>query len=175
MEVQARSSAAALDELSCGVPSIDAMNDSPSLFRFHRRIERHLATLSTMPGHLEREGAGPQIAASAGALLQCFDHDCARHLAAEERELWPAIERTLWDPTARTEFRQLRRALAAQHREVALAWQQLRRPLCAVAEGLPRRLDPIEVAEFRATFAHHIHTEEAALARHRIVTSLTSP
>jgi iron-sulfur cluster repair protein YtfE (RIC family) len=153
---------------------VGRMHDTESLFRFHRRAERHLATLAALPAHLELYGIGPEISASAAALLHCFDHECVRHHAAEEHDVWPRIERSLVGPDRRADFRALRRALEQDHRELQAAWRELSRPLRAVSEGLCRRLDPVVVVQFRASFSRHIHVEEAALARHRIVTPLTS-
>ena len=145
-----------------------------TLFRFHRRVERHLATLAALPAHLDLYGAGPEASASAASLLHCFDHECARHHAEEEGELWPRMERAITGAARRAAFRELRRAMALQHRAIEAAWRDLRKPLYAVAEGFPRRLDAVAATQFRADFARHIHVEEAALARHRIVTPLTS-
>ena len=139
-----------------------------ALLDFHRRVERHLATLAALPAHLEAHGAGAESCASASVLLHCFDHECARRHGEEEHELWPRIDRSLAGDMHRAAFRSLRRALASEHRGIEQAWRELRRPLVAVAEGIPRRLDASQVAGFRGLVASHIHGEEAAL--HRVMT-----
>lgn len=153
------------------------------LLMFHRRAERHLATLAWLPAQLEAEGPTPHTAAAAQNVLACFDRDCARRHAEEERELLPLLERALDDGDQRARFRALRRALAEQHRGIERAWRELRRPLAAVGEGLDRRLEPNEIGHLRALFASHVHVEEEALhrvtaavrlqVRHRSVTTST--
>ena len=136
-----------------------------SLMGFHRRVERHLAVLAALPTQLLDQGATPRTTAAAAALLQCFDRECARRHAEEERELLPMIERHIVDDMKRAHFRSLRRTLAEQHRGIERAWREVRRPLEAVAEGLPRRLEADAISHMRALFASHIHGEEAALHR----------
>lgn len=143
------------------------------VFHLHRRVERRLAQLATLCANLEAWGPGAENAASALALLDCFDRECVLRHGEEERELWPQLERRLRGDLDRSEFRALRRALAAQHQALARAWARARRPLPAVAEGLPRRLDGEAIARFRALWAHHIHEEEAML--HRVSARLRPP
>src|ERR1043165_8617929 len=112
-----------------------------SVLAFHRRVERHLATLAALPAHLDLHGPGPEACASAAALLHCFDSECVRRHAEEERELWPQMERGIQGELQLAAFRTLRRVLAEQHREIERAWRGLRRPLQGVAEGVSRKLD----------------------------------
>lgn len=142
-----------------------AVDPFESLLSFHRRVERHLATFAALPAHLEVHGAGPEACASASMLLHCFDHECAQRHADEEHALWPRFDRALPGELQRASFRALRRALAAEHREIEQSWRALRRPLMAVAEGMPRRLDAAQVCDFRVLVASHIHGEEAELHR----------
>ena len=145
------------------------LDDTPllldSLLGFHRRVERHLALLASLPGLLEAQGPGPRTSAAAETLLQCFDNECARRHAEEERDLWPALERRIGDDLQRSHFRSLRRTLAEQHRDLERAWRDVRRPLHAVSEGMARRIEPDGIWRMRSLFANHIHAEEAALHR----------
>jgi hypothetical protein len=136
-----------------------------SLMGFHRRVERHLALLVSLPTLLATDGPSPRTCAAADALLHCFDRECARRHAEEERELWPLLERRIADDLQRARFRSLRRTLAEQHRGIEHVWRGVRRPLHAVAEGLSRQIAAEDVVHMRALFASHIHGEEAALYR----------
>lgn len=143
----------------------DAAARFEALLAFHRRAERHLATLATLPAELARRGPSPVSTLSAEVLIACFDRECARRHAEEERDLWPMLERSIADAGLRGQFRDLRRTLAEQHRGIEAAWRTVRRPLQAVAEGLQRRLDMDDIAHLRLLFAAHIHLEEDALLR----------
>lgn len=143
-----------------------------ALLAFHRRAERHLATLAALPVELVRHGPTPAATLSAETLLACFDRECARRHAEEERELLPLLERCIEDDATRGHFRGLRRELAEQHRAIEAAWRNVRRPLQAVAEGLQRRLDMDDIARLRMLFAAHIQAEEDAL--HRVTARLAA-
>ena len=140
-----------------------------ALLSFHRRMERQLASLAALPAVIDAYGMNPEACATAAILLHCFDTECARRHSQQERELWPALEAALGRPEELNAFRTLRRSLSTQHREIEAAWGGLRRPLMAIAEGLPRRLDLAAIGGYRALFTTHIHGEEAAL--HRIAAS----
>lgn len=142
------------------------------LLAFHRRIERRLAHLAALPGHLAAHGAGAESCATAAAILHCFGQ-MERHHAREERVLLPMVERRIGESAARTRFREMRRRLAAEHRQLEDAWRALRPPLDAIAEGMVRRLSPRAIHDFRAGCARHIAFEEAAvLGCHEFVTEL---
>jgi hemerythrin-like domain-containing protein len=147
-----------LHDLPAGVEDpIDA------LMLFHRRIERQLASLGRLPAQIEVRGLEPQAVADAGAILACFGAAAVQHHAAEERELLPMLERRIGHDHGRRAFRALRQQLEGDHREIERAWRCLRRPLEAIAEGMPRRLPVDEIGYFRALCSIHISAEEAAV------------
>lgn len=133
-----------------------------SLLSFHRRVERQLAALGRLPGHIEALGIDAEVMSIAAAALDCFGAAIAAHHEEEERDLLPLIERRI---VARElpAFRDIRRRLEVDHREMERTWRELRRPLEAIGEGMRRRLPAGDVQYFRAITATHISIEEGTL------------
>lgn len=142
-------------------PGLDDPVDG--LLAFHRRLERDLASLGRLPMHLECSGMDVAASAAAARLLHGLGAAAALHHALEEHELMPMLERRIARPAEREAFRALRQGLEADHREIALLWRSLRRPLEAIAEGLARRLSVDDIQYFRAIWTTHISAEEASL------------
>ena len=133
-----------------------------ALLGFHRRIERQLASLGRLPGHLEIRGMDAETSAAAAAALDFFSGALAVHHADEE-ELLPILEMRIAAAGEREAFRDLRHRLEGEHREMARAWRSLRRPLEGIAEGVQRRIPFDLVQYFRALHSAHISEEEAGL------------
>jgi hemerythrin-like domain-containing protein len=134
-----------------------------TLLSFHRRQERHLAALGRLPVHLESGGVDVEAIAAAAGLLRCFGSATALHHAEEEHELMPILERRIANTAARETFREMRQALEVDHREIQSLWRALRRPLEAIAEGMPRSLSLDDVQCFRAMCSTHICAEEGSV------------
>lgn len=134
-----------------------------SLLAFHRRQERHLAALGRLPMHLESRGLDVEAIAAAAGLLRCFGSATALHHAEEEHELMPMLERRIATAAGREAFREVRQALEVDHRELQALWRVLRRPLEAIAEGMPRTLSPDHIRSFRAMCSTHISAEEGSV------------
>lgn len=149
-----------LDLLPCG-------NDDPVglLLMFHRRAERHLAELGRLPAHLEAGGVDIAAARTAASLLECFGPGVLRHHADQERMLLPLLAANIPEGGERRSFRLVRAQLEGEHREIERTWRMLRRPLEAIAEGVPRRVSPDEIRYFRTLFMTHVCTEEAIVHR----------
>ena len=150
------------------------MHDDPleSLGRFHRRIERQLATLAELPVRLDG-GLDAAAIGSAAATLEFFDIRLPVHHAQEEHELIPLLLRRITLSEERDRFREIRMRLESDHRELRDVWRRLRAPLEAIAEGVPRKLPGDLIQYFRAVHAIHISTEESAL--HAMATRWLSP
>jgi hemerythrin-like domain-containing protein len=132
------------------------------LLSFHRRVERQLAALGRLPGHIEAFGIGAEAMSIAASLLDCFGPAIAIHHAEEERDLLPLIERRLAASDLHA-FRDVRRRLEVDHREMERTWRELRRPLEAIGEGMLRRLPAGDIQYFRAITSTHISIEEGTL------------
>jgi hemerythrin-like domain-containing protein len=145
-----------------------------SLLRFHRRIERGLASLGELHARLDGSAAGPESSGVAAELIDLFTTRMAIHHADEEHDLIPMLLRRIARAEERDNFREIRLRLESDHRELRDAWRHLRAPLEATAGGAPRRLPGDVVAYFRALHGLHICTEEGALhrvARQRLLDS----
>lgn len=151
---------------------VDTSAQFEAMLGFHRRVERQLAALAALPTDLALRGPGPESSSRAAAVIACFDLECTRRHAQEERDLWPLLERCIEDGSARSHFRAVRRQLAEQHRDIERAWRTVRRPLQAVSEGLRRQLDQDAIWSLRMLFSTHIHAEEATL--HRVAAGLAA-
>jgi pyridoxamine 5'-phosphate oxidase len=133
-----------------------------TLLGFHRRIERQLAALGRLPGHIEVFGIGPEAMSIAASVLSCFGPAFTAHHDEEERDLLPLIERRVV-ASELSAFRDVRRRLEVDHREMERTWRELRRPLEAIGEGMLRRLPMGDVQYFRAITSTHISIEEGTL------------
>jgi pyridoxamine 5'-phosphate oxidase len=132
------------------------------LLGFHRRMERQLAALGRLHAELDAYGIGPHAARTAQGILECLGHGARLHHADEEHDLLPLVDRRL-SSEERQAFGFVRARLAADHREMERTWRAIRRPLEAVAEGIPRVLPTHEVGYYRAVAAAHISYEEGAV------------
>jgi len=130
----------------------------------HRRIEKQLATMQRLREHLFTRGVDAEATQAAQSILDYFERAAPNHHHDEELDLFPLIEARITDPGEASRFRAFREALLKDHRELEAAWARLRKPLEAVADGLPRQLPEPDVREFAQSYARHIVTEEAALA-----------
>ena len=129
----------------------------------HRRIEKKLATLTSLAAHLAAKGIDAQASVAAQAVLRYFNVAAAHHHADEEEDLFPMLGRRIGDAPERERFAQLDASLRKEHREMEDLWARLRRPLEGIAEGLMRTLPQADVQAFVALYRRHIKAEEAVL------------
>src|SRR5262245_16299816 len=111
-----------------------------SLFAYHRRAERQMAALGRLPVHIELNGVDGEAIAVADAALRCFGPALDVHREEEERDVLPLLERRIAERGDVEGFRALRYRIELDHRSLAQAWEALRRPLGAIAEGVLREL-----------------------------------
>lgn len=129
----------------------------------HRRIEKQLATLSKLPGHLADKGVDAEASNAAQAILRYFEKSAPHHHGDEDRDIFPLLEKRITDARDLERFRTLRRQLEAEHERMAAVWARLKKPLQGIAEGLPKTLDAAEVAAFREIYASHIPAEDGSI------------
>lgn len=130
----------------------------------HRRIERQLETLKRLRVHIGAHGVDAEASAAAQAVLKYFQGAAMNHHADEEVDLFPLLEQRITDGGEQARFHAFRRELENDHHALVEAWTRLRKPLEAIAEGLVRALPAEDVQAFVSGYAHHILTEENALA-----------
>ena len=133
-----------------------------ALLSFHRRIERQLAALCRLPVHLEVHGLDAEAVAAAHDALVFFGRILPLHHRDEETDLLPLVGSRLL-AAERSEFRDMRQRLEADHRDMDATWRRLSRPLEALAEGAVRRLPLEDAAYFRTIHSMHISMEEAVV------------
>jgi len=133
-----------------------------ALLGFHRRIERALAGVGSLPARLEAHGIDAETSAAAAAAVTFFSDAIALH-HADEGELLALLDARLRLPPDRDEFDDLRQRLESEHRQMNATWRSLRRPLEGIAEGVHRRLPQDLLQYFRALHGAHIAEEEASL------------
>jgi len=125
----------------------------------HDRVQRSLALLQRLQGHLATHGADAQAQDAARDVLRYFDIAAPLHHDDEERHIFPAL---LAADAAR--HGPLVARLQDDHRRMAAAWPAAREALAAVAEG---RWTPETAAaalpawrDFSALYGPHIEAEE---------------
>jgi len=129
----------------------------------HRRIQKQLETLKRLRTHLETHPVDAQASIAAQNVLRYFTSAAQDHHADEEQDLFPLLEARIDDAGEKARFVAFRARLETDHRALEAAWTRLRRPLEAIAEGLPRSLPSTEAQAFIDAYANHILTEENAL------------
>ena len=133
------------------------------LLACHRRIERQLETLGRLQAHLARHGVDAEASVAAQAILRYFAKPAEHHHDDEEKDLFPLAEERIPAGADKARFHGLRAQLESDHREVRELWTRIRKPLEAIADGLPRTLQEGEVRAFMEAYARHIALEEVAL------------
>lgn len=119
----------------------------------HERVERSLALLLRLAGHLAQQGADGQARDAARDVLRYFDIAAPLHHEDEERHVLPRLRAAGRDDLADR--------IAAEHRAMHAAYLALRPGLLALrdAAALP---DTAAWAGFAALYRGHIALEEAS-------------
>lgn len=133
------------------------------LLACHRHLEKQLESLKRLRAHVEANGVDAQASSAAQAVLRYFAKAAVSHREDEEHDLFPLLERRIDDAAERARFAQFREFLEADHRSLDAAWQRLRRPLEAIADGMVRTLPAADVNAFADGYVQHILAEEQAL------------
>lgn len=133
------------------------------LLACHRRIERQLATLGRLQAHLARNGVDAEASVAAQAILRYFARPAEHHHEDEEKDLFPLAEERIPAGADKARFHGLRQQLESDHRNVRELWGRIRKPLEAIADGLPRTLHEADVKALLEAYARHIALEEVAL------------
>ncbi len=122
---------------------------------------RHFAGLAQrLAAHLNQHGADRQAREAAQSVLRYFDVAAPLHHADEDEDLYPALQ-ALNDP----ELNQAIAKLTAEHTELGLLWQAVRRWLLRVQEG-QAELPPAELPAFAQRYPQHAADEEALVYPH---------
>lgn len=141
-----------------GAPT-PAFDDPLALLRAcHERILAQCRTLERLQQHLPSHGCDAQAQQAAQAILRYFDVAGRHHHDDEELDLFPALR-----ASGDSEAHSLIARLLAEHVEMESAWQALRPPLAALAQGLESVPDAGTVARFIALYRAHIALENPHL------------
>ncbi len=116
----------------------------------HRRVERMLRLLARLAEHLPAHGADAQARPAAADVMRYFDTAAPHHHEDEERHLLPRLRAAGQAALADR--------VAADHAQMATAWQALRVALQDIAAGrVPPAFDP---APFAALYTAHLRVED---------------
>jgi len=133
------------------------------LLACHRRIERQLETLERLQAHLQTHGMDADASLAAQSVLRYFVRAAEHHHEDEEKDLFPLLEMRIPAGEEKARFNALRENLEADHAAVREQWSRLRKPLEAIADGIPRALPAADVQRFVSAYRAHIAVEEGAL------------
>lgn len=127
------------------------------LLACHERVLRTLGLLSRLADHLQAQGADAPGRQAAADVMRYFDLAAPAHHEDEERHVFPRLRAAGGAAAA------LADELHADHLQMSTAWQDLRRDLQRIADGLP----PAEGVRarwpaFDRLYRGHIEREEAA-------------
>jgi hemerythrin-like domain-containing protein len=145
-----------------GSPSSAADFDHPleMLSACHERVLDRVETLERLVKHLPVHGSDEQAQQAAANVMRYFDTAGEHHHEDEERDLFPALERTrAHDAAAAALIARLR----DEHVRLKAMWQTLRAELQCIAAGSSAALDAAHVERFGALYRQHIDLEEREL------------
>jgi len=128
----------------------------------HGRVESQCQTLQRLVPHLAANGPDRAAREAAQNVMRYFDTSARHHHADEEEDLFPVLLRSA--PEAQlAPLRELIAALTAQHRELELAWEELRGKLEGICLGTRPELDADDVGRLVELYRSHIEREEEEL------------
>jgi hemerythrin-like domain-containing protein len=128
----------------------------------HGRVERQCETMLRLVPHLIANGPDQAAREAAQNVMRYFDTSAKHHHADEEQDLFPALLQAAPE-AGLAPLRELIAALKAQHRELELAWGELRGKLEGVCRGTVRDLNAGEVERLVELYRLHIAREESEL------------
>ena len=133
------------------------------LLACHRRIERQLDTVERLQSHIASHGVDADASIAAQSVLRYFAKAAEHHHEDEEKDLFPLLATRIPAGEEKARFNALRERLEAEHGVVRELWSRLKRPLEAIADGMPRSLPAQDVRQFTTSYRTHIAAEEQAL------------
>ena len=128
----------------------------------HGRVEAQCQTMLRLVPHLAANGPDQAAREAAQNIMRYFDTAAKHHHADEEEDLFPALLRVA-PQSERAYLTGLIDALLAQHRELELAWGQVRRKLEGLLLGAKPDLGMDEVERMVGLYRVHIAREEEQL------------
>jgi hemerythrin-like domain-containing protein len=128
----------------------------------HGRVERQCQTLLRLVPHLAANGSDQAAREAAQNVMRYFDTSAKHHHADEEEDLFPMLLQAAPE-SEHAQLRELVDALLAQHRELELAWSQVRWKLEGVWLGMQPDLGAEEVGRLVELYRVHIAREEEEL------------
>jgi len=145
-----------------GAPASSADFDHPleMLSACHDRVKDRIDTLERLVKHLPQHGCDEQARQAATNVMRYFDTAGEHHHDDEERDLFPALERTRAHDGAAAA---LIARLLDEHVRLKAMWQTLRTELECIAAGAGAALDAAHVERFGALYRQHIDLEEREL------------
>lgn len=123
----------------------------------HRRIEKQLATLARLRGHLPQHGADAQAAGAATAIMRYFDTAAVHHHEDEEASLFPRLL------AVRPDLADVAHRLEREHVTMAQRYAALRERLAAIEAQTSAELPDAVADGFAAAYTSHIALEEGQL------------
>lgn len=128
----------------------------------HGRVESQCQTLLRLVPHIAANGSDQAAREAAQNVMRYFDTSAKHHHADEEEDLFPVLLKTA--PEAElAHLRKLIDTLLGQHRELELAWSQVRWKLEGIWLGMKPDLSADEVARMVDLYRLHIAREEDEL------------
>ena len=129
--------------------------ESPALC--HASIRRGLDALGELPALALAAERAQDVAATTLAL---FDASVGEHHGDEERELFPAVERSATRGEEAMRVAAIAKRLTAEHRHIESLWQQVRPMVRRLAAGRHALVDAHAVAQLLDIYAEHASFEE---------------
>jgi len=121
----------------------------------HDKVRHFAALAPKLDEHLTKQGNDTPAREAAESILRYFDLAAPLHHADEEADLFPALR-----ALGRPELTRSLDELEAEHAELAMLWQEVRRWLEAIRQGgSPAR--PAGLDAFALRYPAHANREEA--------------
>ncbi|MFO1364738.1 MAG: hemerythrin domain-containing protein [Burkholderiales bacterium] len=133
-----------------------------ALQALHRRLESRCGLLERLAEHVGRHGSDADARATAGHVMRCFDEDCPLHDADLETDLLPLL-RAAVPPPEQARVAALAAALAALHADARAAYDAVRPPLAAIADGRLAKIDRALAGRLQALCLARIEREQSEL------------
>ncbi|KQO26274.1 hemerythrin [Acidovorax sp. Leaf76] len=124
----------------------------------HERVQRTLALLGRLRGHVQTHGADEPARQAARDVLRYFDIAAPLHHEDEELHVFPPLL-----AQGPAEVVALVQRLLQDHRDMVADWAAARQPLRALVEGRVRAFSAADCAvldRFAERYARHIEDEE---------------
>lgn len=125
--------------------------------RCHLGILTQLEAAAQLPELVRAAQRARRVAADT---LTLFETSVVEHHGDEERDLFPAVQRSAAKGQESVEVAALVQRLTAEHRAIEALWQHLRPAVKLAAGGRPAEFDTVALARLVETYADHALFEE---------------